>query len=203
MGPRGLGQGARQVLALQRSIGNGATIAYLNRLRTGGSPTVQRKTLTDHKEKAAYRTVLGACTSISTSRGTQNVLPGIAGIPQPWQGKAQAAVVKMNTVNAALNTPGAGNNVWTDGGATADLVRTPHDNRDGWLANPTAYVPPAGASAAIAAWGAQFGERYIELTVDSSWRLVWDLNTNSVYLTLHYDNDGSHSPFFLITGLQF
>lgn len=193
---------AEQVLALQRRVGNAGAMANVDRLPAVAAALAQRKTLTDHAEKAAYGKVLAASTSVSTTKGTPNVLAGVAGIPQPWQTLVQQVVAKVNTVNTALNAPGAGNDLWQDGGAGADLVRTPHDNREGWLANPTTYVAAPGFSAAIAAWGAAIGERYIELTVDSSWRLVWDLNTNTVYLTLHYDNDGTHSPFFRINGLQ-
>jgi len=195
--------GAEVLEDLQRSIGNRATIGYLSSLDAASPPVVQRKIFTKDSEKLDYAKVLRATKSKSKVKGTPNVLTGVGGIPQPFQTKVQTAVTKMNTINTALNAPGAGTDVWEDGGATADLVRTPHDNRDGWLANPTAYVAPAGASAAIAAWGATFDQRYLELTVDSSWRVVWDLNTNTAFLTLHYDHDGTYSPFFLISGLTF
>ena len=180
-----------ELLTLQRTIGNRAVMALLPQ-------TVQRRTLTDHAEKLAYGNVLKAATSRSTTAGTANVLNGLGGIPGALQQKVRDVVTLILNVNTNLR---AGNttDLYESGEITAKQFRMSHNNDQNWL--PAVAAPGGTGDLAQDAWAVYSTTQYAEITVDSSWRLVWDINNNVVYLTLHYDNDGTHSPFFEIQGL--
>ncbi len=197
---------ATAILRLQRTIGNQATQSFLQRANvqlasalTSTLPgIINRKKLTDHNEKIQYNAVLTAASTKSKTKGTSNTIT-VNGIPGDTGQKTRAAIAYVKKLNDALRA-GIINDLWDDKDA-GSWIRTLHKNDENWL---PALQNPDGQSGntvedAWANYYQEYNSQYAEVTVDSNWRLVYDFVNDNVYMTLHYDNDGTHSPFFHIT----
>lgn len=161
--------------------------------------TLQLKLITDETALGVFKKLLERSSSTADSAPGHHVLAGVNSLPNDLKADVNKTIASVGAVCATLR----GNNppdFWET--KYYDTWRSGHRNDGGWLAAHDIDVVDTGDAARNAYWAAS-ESRYIELTITGTWRLLWDVSTNVVYLTPHYEDDGSHSPFFLLTGLSF